>query len=132
MPIDPTSLDHDGDEDLDDEFDSDDDNIVTLQDADGNEQDFVFLTVVDLEGEGQFAALTPADEDDAAENTEIFLFRYEADEDGGESFTPINDENLYARVQAAAELHFAQAEEEETHDVALGDPDAHVIDEGED
>lgn len=112
-------------EELDEEWSEEDDeesDIVTLMDADGNEQDFLFLTVVDVEGEGQFAALTPADEDDETENTEVFLFHYEADEDGGESFAPIDDEDLFARVQVAAELHFAQME----HDEANGEEHDHA------
>ncbi|HCC83517.1 TPA: hypothetical protein DEP96_01565 [Candidatus Uhrbacteria bacterium] len=102
------------------EFDGDaedeDSDIVTLMDADGNDQDFRFLGVISLEGDpdaGQFAALTPAEEDeDPDAPTEVFLFHYEADEDGGESFAPIDDEDLFARVQIAAEAHFAALDDD--------------------
>jgi len=105
-----------------DEGDDEEDDIVTLMDAEGNETDFLFLTVIDVEGEGQFAALTPADEDEETDNTEVFLFHYEADEDGGESFAPIEDEDLFAKVQAAAEVHFAQME----HDEECGEEHDHA------
>ncbi len=119
MPVHSNHLDDDHDTGTDeDEFASDaeaeDSDIVTLLDAAGHEQNFLFLAVIDVEGEGQFAALTPADEDEEAENTEVFLFHYEADEDGGETFTPIDDEELFAKVRAAAEAYFAEQEAEET------------------
>lgn len=93
--------------------DEDGDDTVILVDAEGTEREFVFLAVVDMEEEGQFAALTPAEEDDANENTEVFLFHYEEDEDGAESFTPIEDEELFARVQLAAEEMFKQMDHDD-------------------
>lgn len=108
--LDPTA--EDGDEEWDDEEGEESDTVI-LVDAEGTEREFVFLAVVDLEDEGQFAALTPADEDEESENTEVFLFHYEEDEDGAESFTPIEDEDLFARVQAAAEEMFKQMDEDE-------------------
>ena len=118
----------DEDEDLEDdeEWDGEDgeddeESTVILVDAEGTEREFVFLAVVDLEDEGQFAALTPAEEDESGENTEVFLFHYEEDEDGGESFSPIEDEELFARVQSAAEEMFKQmddGEDGEEHDHA--------------
>jgi uncharacterized protein YrzB (UPF0473 family) len=110
--------DHDHDED-ESEFDEleeydEDDDIVILQDADGNEKEFRFLTVVELEGEGAFALLTPNEEPlDEDAPTEVFIFRYEQDEEGGEIFSDLDDEDLFQRVQKAAEaLLNAEAEEE--------------------
>ena len=100
------------DEEWEDEGEEGDDTVV-LVDADGNEREFVFLAVVEMDDEGSFAALTPVEEDDAADNTEVFLFHYEEDEDGGESFSPIEDEDLFARVQIAAEKMFSEMDEEE-------------------
>ena len=90
-----------------------DSDTVILVDAEGVEREFVFLAVVDMEDEGQFAALTPAEEDEASDNTEVFLFHYEEDEDGAESFTPIEDEDLFARVQTAAEEMFKQMDHDD-------------------
>jgi uncharacterized protein YrzB (UPF0473 family) len=99
-------------EEWDDEGEDGDDTVV-LVDADGNEREFVFLAVVEMDEEGSFAALTPVEEDEAADNTEVFLFHYEEDEDGAESFSPIEDEDLFARVQEAAEKMFSEMDEEE-------------------
>ncbi|MSP55343.1 MAG: DUF1292 domain-containing protein [Myxococcales bacterium] len=111
-----TELEDDGAEDGEDEEwddDGEDSDTVILVDAEGVEREFVFLAVVDMEDEGQFAALTPAEEDEDGENTEVFLFHYEEDEDGAESFTPIEDEDLFARVQTAAEEMFKQMDHED-------------------
>ncbi len=94
---------HEEGEEWENEEDLDEDDIVVLSDADGNEKEFRFLTVVQLD-EQDFALLTPATEDEDPEAaTEIFIFRYEQDEDGGEIFSEIEDEDLFARVQTAAE-----------------------------
>ena len=91
----------------------DDDDIVTLMDAEGNETDYAFLGTVEVDGD-QFAMLTPAaalDNDD--ENMEVVLMHFEEDEDGGMSFSEIDDEELYARVQTAAEGVFAEGDADE-------------------
>ncbi|MFZ5475321.1 MAG: DUF1292 domain-containing protein [Myxococcota bacterium] len=98
---------HDG-HDHEDE-DLDDDDIVTLSDAEGNETDFQFLGVVEVEGE-DYALLTPANDEEATE-TEIFIFRYEQDEDGGEIFSDVEDEETFQKVRAQAEALFASLEE---------------------
>ncbi len=128
--LDPTEEDGE-DEEWDDEDEEGDDTVI-LVDAEGTEREFVFLAVVDMEEEGQFAALTPAEEDESSENTEVFLFHYEEDEDGAESFTPIEDEDLFARVQLAAEEMFKQMDEGEDgeHDHA-GHSHDHGHDPGE-
>ena len=80
--------------------------LVVLEDAEGNELSFAFLGVVELEGEGEFALLAPAeqmlDEDDDA--LDVFIFRYDYDdEEELENFLPIEDEELVARVAKVAE-----------------------------
>jgi uncharacterized protein YrzB (UPF0473 family) len=94
-----------------DEEEYDDDEIVTLSDAEGNETEFQFLGVVEVEGE-DYALLTPAN-DEEAEATEIFIFRYEQDEDGGEVFSDVEDEETFQKVRAQAEALFASLEEED-------------------
>lgn len=93
--------------------DEHDDDIVTLVDADGNETDFAMLGTVEVDGD-TFAMLTPAsDLDNDDENMEVVLMHFEEDEDGGMSFSDIDDEVLYAKVQVAAEAAFAESGEEE-------------------
>lgn len=85
------------------EMDEEEDDIVVLADVDGNEKEFAFLAVVQVDDQ-DFALLTPADApDDPDAETEIFIFRYEQDEDGGEIFSEVEDETLFAKVQAEAE-----------------------------
>ncbi len=111
------------DENFADDGAEEDEDTVTLVDVDGTERDFTFLAVVELEDGSTFAALTPAEEDEGSENTEVFLFHYEEGEDGEEAFSPIEDEELFVRVQAAAEELFKQLDgSEELHEVELGEP----------
>ena len=85
------------------ETDEEEDDIVVLADVDGNEKEFAFLAVVQVDNQ-DFALLTPAAEpEDPEADTEIFIFRYEQDEDGGEIFSEVEDEELFAKVQAEAE-----------------------------
>lgn len=42
----------------------------------------------------------------------MFLFHYEVDDEGNESFSDIADEELFKRVQAAAEQLFAEMDDE--------------------
>lgn len=103
--------DHDHDDERDDEPGAeegeDDDAIVLLEDAEGNVVEYLFLDVVELDGDS-FALLTPVDEDEESESTEIFIMRYEVDEEGGESFGDLDDEELFRRVQEVAEKRFAE------------------------
>lgn len=107
---------HDHDhEEWEEEGEEEDDEFVILSDAEGNEKEFRFLTLLEVDGK-QFALLTSAEEeesDDPEAATEVFLFHYEVDEDGGEMFADIEDEALFNKVQAAAEALLAGGEEDE-------------------
>ncbi|GDX82650.1 hypothetical protein LBMAG42_44610 [Deltaproteobacteria bacterium] len=93
--------------------DEEGDDIVTLVDADGGEVDHYWLGLVELDEE-QFALLCPVDEvDEDSETTNVYVYHYSEDEDGAESFEAVEDEELLARVQAAAEKMFDEAESEE-------------------
>ncbi len=92
------------------DYDEADDDIVILADAEGNETEFHFLDVVEVDGE-QYALLTPVDEDEESEATEIFIFHYEQDEDGAASFSDVEDEAIFAKVREAAESLFAGEDE---------------------
>ncbi len=99
--------DHDGDEG---EFDDDD--VVVLVDEEGVETAYLFIGTVDVEG-STFALLADAEEEEESENTDVYVFHYNQDEEGGESFEPVEDDELLAKVQAAAEKMFEEAEEGE-------------------
>jgi uncharacterized protein YrzB (UPF0473 family) len=101
--------DHDGDGH---EHQHDEEDIVVLADGDGNDVEFLWLGMVELEEES-FALLTPLDATESEESTEIYVFHYEQDEDGGEIFSDVEDEELLKKVQAKAEEMFSEAEEGE-------------------
>jgi uncharacterized protein YrzB (UPF0473 family) len=107
---------HDHDEELEDgEFEDDDDGIVVLTDAEGDEREFQFLDVVEVD-DMQFALLAPVmdeEEENEDEPAEIFIFRYEVNEDGVETFTDVEDEDLFAKVRDAAEALFAAEGEDD-------------------
>lgn len=77
-----------------------------LTDAEGNEREFVLLGTVTVD-DGYFVLLTPTDAEENAESTEIFMFHYDTDEDGDETFSVIEDEKTFSRVRAAAEAYLA-------------------------
>ncbi len=121
MPDEHNHDDHDHehahDEELEDgEFEEDDDDgVVVLTDAEGGEREFQFLDVVEVD-DMQFALLAPVmeeEEEDEDEPAEIFIFRYEVNEDGVETFTDVEDEELFAKVREAAEVLFAAEDEDE-------------------
>lgn len=86
--------------------------VVTLADAEGNERAFVILGVIEVDEE-EYALLTPADAEEDAESTEIFIFHYWQDEDGMEVFTELQDKETFDKVRAEAGAHFALLEEGE-------------------
>ena len=95
-----------------DEFEEEDD-VVEFEDPDGNVVSYTFLAVIEVDGE-QFALLTPVEPEETEEDmTAIYVFFYEQDEDGGETFAPVEDEEMLKKVQAEAEKMFAEADEDE-------------------
>lgn len=78
-----------------DEFDEDEelDNIITLNDEDGNEMQFEFLDLVESEGK-EYIVLLPVDEADAGE---VFLFRIEGEGDD-ETYVGVDNEAEADRV----------------------------------
>lgn len=95
---------------------ADEHDTVVLEDAEGNEAEFAVLGIVELEGEGSFALLSPLWQMDAPEDDplEIFVFRYDYDEeDQSEAFLPLDDEVLVQRVGELAQQMMDEAEEED-------------------
>ena len=94
--------------DVEDGFDDsdgfDDDEIVSFTDEDGTERSCLVLAVVE-HGGSEFAMLAPVEQlrDETGDDLELFLFRYEIDDDDTEMFSYINDERTYAAVQKLCE-----------------------------
>ena len=67
--------------------------IITLEDDQGNEQDFEFLDTVEYEGE-EYIILLPADE----EQNEVMILRVDSLDDENESYSGIEDEETVQAV----------------------------------
>ena len=77
-------------EDFDEEYEAE---IITLEDDQGNEQDFEFLDTVEYEGE-EYIVLLPADE----EQNEVMILRVDTLDDENESYSGIEDEETIQAV----------------------------------
>ena len=72
--------------------------LLDLEDADGNTRTFALIAVVEVDGQN-FAMLTPRDAVSDSEGAlEVALFAYEEDEEGA-IYSDIEDEALFDRVQ---------------------------------
>ena len=74
------------------EFD-DLDNIIVLNDEDGNEVEFEYLDAVEMDGK-EYIILLPVDEQ---ENGEVVIFRVEGDEEN-ETYVGLDDEEEAEKV----------------------------------
>ena len=75
------------------------DNIIVLNDEDGNEVNFEFLDLVELDGE-EYVVLLPADEAENEEEAgEVVILKVEASEsDEEESYVSVDDEEVLNKV----------------------------------
>jgi uncharacterized protein YrzB (UPF0473 family) len=75
------------------------DNIITLNDEDGNEVKFEFLDLVELDDE-QYVVLLPIVEDGEEEDGEVVILKLEdTDEDSEEeSYVSVEDEDVLLQV----------------------------------
>ena len=96
--------------------DIDSDDIVELEDEDGQRHTFMIMAIVD-NGSQDFAVLSPLEQlgDPECEEVEMFVFRYdELEEDGGivRAFSPVEDDEQYQKiVQFCLSLPEFQGEE---------------------
>ena len=75
------------------------DNIITLNDEDGNEVKFEFLDLVELENE-QYVVLLPVLEEGEEDDGEVVILKVEdSDEDSDEeSYVSVDDEDTLMQV----------------------------------
>jgi len=85
----------DDDNNLDEELD----NIVVLNDEDGNEVQFEFLDLVELDGEEYVVLLPVAEEDEEGDGEVVILKVEDSDEDEDEeTYVSVEDESILNRV----------------------------------
>lgn len=74
------------------------DNIVVLNDEDGNEVEFEFLDLIEYEGE-QYVVLLPTDESEDEEAGEVVILKLEDTEsEDEESYVSVDDEDTLNAV----------------------------------
>ncbi len=72
------------------------DNIIVLNDENGDEIEFEFLDLIEYEGE-EYVVLLPNDEDD--DTGEVVILKLEdTDSDDEESYVSVDDENVLQAV----------------------------------
>lgn len=72
------------------------DNIIVLNDEEGNEVEFEFLDLIEYEGE-EYVVLLPTDEEDDA--GEVLILRLEdTDSEEEESYVSVDDEETLTKV----------------------------------
>lgn len=71
------------------------DNVITLNDEDGNEVQFEFLDLIEYENE-EYIILLPMDEEESGEV--VILKVDDTDSEDEESYVSVDDENVLNRV----------------------------------
>ena len=72
------------------------DNVIVLNDEEGNEVQFEFLDLVELDGE-EYVVLLPTSEDEGAEG-EVVILKVEDTEAEEESYVSVDDEEVLNKV----------------------------------
>ncbi|GEM_PF-2829778 len=93
-----------------------DDGVVWLEDAEGQVVGFGVLGVFDHQGQ-DYILLSPVaqleDDVESKEPLDVMIMQYDVDDvDGAESFTPIDDDDLFAALSEVAERALEEAESE--------------------
>lgn len=74
------------------------DNILVLNDEDGNEVEFEFLDMLEYEGE-QYVVLLPVEEEETEEPGEVVILKIEDTElEDEESYVSVEDEEILNKV----------------------------------
>lgn len=73
------------------------DNIIVLNDEDGNEVNFEFLDLVELDGE-EYVILLPTDEDEEEPGEVVILQVEDTDSEDEESYVSVEDEETLNKV----------------------------------
>ena len=74
------------------------DNILTLNDEDGNEVEFEFLDLIEYEGEEYVILLPVEDEEEAEEPGEVVILKVESTSEDEESYVSVEDEEVLNNV----------------------------------
>lgn len=73
------------------------DNIIILNDEDGNEVQFEFLDLIELDGE-EYIVLLPVEEDEDAEGEVVILRVEDTESEEEESYVSVDDDDILNKV----------------------------------
>lgn len=73
------------------------DNVIVLNDEEGNEVQFEFLDLVELDGE-EYVVLLPTSEDEADEGEVVILKVEDTEAEEEESYVSVDDEEILTKV----------------------------------
>lgn len=73
------------------------DNVIVLNDEDGNEVQFEFLDLVELDQE-EYVVLLPTEEEDSEEGEVVILKVEDTDSEDEESYVSVDDEEILNKV----------------------------------
>jgi uncharacterized protein YrzB (UPF0473 family) len=87
-------------DELDDSEEFDESDLVTITDEEGKSYECAILGVLEHE-DAEYALLAPVDQlsDDDGDAVEMFIFLYEVDDEGNQTFSYIEDDALYEVVK---------------------------------
>lgn len=85
---------------------------ITLQMDNGETVDCAILTVFEANSQ-EYIVLLPLNEEGMADSEEVFIYRYNKEENGTTSLENIADDEEYAEVAIAFEQYLAQLRTEE-------------------
>jgi len=85
---------------FDDSDEISEDDLVTIQDEEGNEYHCVLMAIIEHDAK-EYAALVPYDQlmDDEAETQDLFIFEYVISKDDVEQFIGVEDDDVWEAVQ---------------------------------
>lgn len=73
-------------------------NIVSMTDEDGNDVEFEFIDLIELDGE-EYVVLLPIEENDSEEDGEVVILKLEKTEsEDEESYVTVEDEGILNKV----------------------------------
>lgn len=73
------------------------DNVIILNDEDGNEVQFEFLDLIELDGE-EYVVLLPTDEDEEEDGEVVILKVEDTDSEDEESYVSVDDQEVLNKV----------------------------------
>jgi uncharacterized protein YrzB (UPF0473 family) len=86
---------------------TEEDEVVTLVDEEGEEHDFAVIDIIEVDG-AEYAILLPVDE----ENNEAIILKFDKDEEGNELLVDIEDDEEWEKVSEAWEEMVAEEDVE--------------------